>query len=196
MANLLQQLQSDEAVLLMYLADELPETERAEVEKRLSDSQELRDKLAELAAAQETVFSAMKKLDAQTAMPLAQPAAVRQAVRAMHQWQIDRFARPAEEKRRWGLRYPWWIYPSASAAAILIAWLVWWGNRPDVPGIYAGRALINLSDDPAQQAQVVERLRQSFDPPDSVRSLLSAEGDALALSAPDSGSEINEELNQ
>jgi hypothetical protein len=29
------------------------------------------------------------------------------------------------------LRYPWWVYPSAAAASLLLAFLAWWGHSVD-----------------------------------------------------------------
>jgi hypothetical protein len=53
---------------------------------------------------------------------------VRRVVRAMRQWQAGRVARPAPAPAKPGLLYPWWAYPLAAAASIVIAFLVWWGH--------------------------------------------------------------------
>jgi hypothetical protein len=51
----------------------------------------------------------------------------------MREWQAERVARPPAEPEQPSLRYPWWAYPLAAAASVVIAFVVWWGNseRPD-----------------------------------------------------------------
>ncbi len=65
--------------------------------------------------------------------PISERVAVRQAGRAIRQWKIDESRRiPAPPPRR-GLPYPWWSYPLATAAALLLATAVWWGNTTGPP---------------------------------------------------------------
>lgn len=128
MANLLGQLGGDEGVLLMYLAGELPDGDRAEVEQRLSRDPALRAELESLREAHDAFAAAMPALDRVERLPAPQGPGVRRVVRAMQQWQAGRLAaEPAPEPVK-TLRYPWWAYPLAAAASVVIAFVVWWGN--------------------------------------------------------------------
>lgn len=128
MANLLQQLENNEAILLMYLADELPAEERAEVEHMLNNDAGLRASLEELRAAHGAFSAGMAALDRATRLPAPESVAVRRVVRDMGQWQARRVANPPKAPPAPTLRYPWWAYPMAAAASVVIAFLVWWGN--------------------------------------------------------------------
>jgi hypothetical protein len=132
MPSHLQNLQNNEAILLMYLADELTGEDRAEVEQMLATDAILRNELDYLRDSQEKVLAELAVLDRQPTR-ISQAVAVRQVSRAMKQWQVDRLSRPREVPvTRRGLRYAWWIYPSVSAASIVIASIIWWGmNNPD-----------------------------------------------------------------
>ena len=128
MANLLGQLGGDEGVLLMYLVGELPDEDRAEVERRLARDPALRAELESLREAHDGFAAAMPMLDRVERLPAPQGPGVRRVVRAMQQWQAGRLAaEPAPEPVK-TLRYPWWAYPLAAAASVVIAFVVWWGN--------------------------------------------------------------------
>jgi hypothetical protein len=135
MGSLLQQLENNEAILQMYLADELGVEDRREVEQMLRGDAGLAAELDELRAAQNAVMAAIGALDQSAPLAISTPAAVRQVSRLMKQWQVDRLARPAVEAQKGG-RFPWWTYPAASvatAAGVLIAMMVWWGMKSDGP---------------------------------------------------------------
>ena len=200
MSNLLQQL-DEQSMLLMYANDELPEADRAEVEQRLAHDPALSARLAELSSAQERIFSGLGRLDAKTPLAISQAVAVREVSRAMRQAMAERAAASVDDKPKWGLRYPWWAYPSAAAAAILIAWLVYWGNSPDNAAQLATNAPATqtdkwLIDDDSAVQQVADRLQQSFDgQAEASAPLIKAEGDAYALSQEAiPGESLNEEL--
>ena len=129
MASLLHQLETDEAVLLMYLADELPPEDRAEVDRRLAADAGLCAGLDRLRSAYESVAAAVERDDRLGRLPVPESVAVRRVGREMRQWHARRLAaaaRPAVPAAM--LRYPWWAYPLAAAASIILAFLVWWGN--------------------------------------------------------------------
>jgi hypothetical protein len=136
--SLLEQLENNEAVLLMYLAGELPAQDRAEVEQLLATDASLRRELEALSAAHGRVASAIRDLDVAECPPVCDDAAVRQAVRAMWRWELTHARRPAEAPAARGLRYSWWVYPLASAAVVLLAILVWWGMNDTTVGIPDG----------------------------------------------------------
>ena len=129
MQSVLNQLENNDAVLLMYLADELPAADRAEVERMLAVDAALRGQLEHLRAAYGSISDALARDDRAARPAVSEAAAVRRVGRAMRQWHARRLAAvPAPERRTSPLRYPWWAYPLAAAASVVIAFLVWWGN--------------------------------------------------------------------
>ena len=161
MASLLQQLENNEAILLMYLADELGAEDRREVEQMLSRDGGLRAELEKIRAAQIAVMAAIASLDQSAPLAVSTPAAVRHVSRLMKQWQVDRLARPLAEAQKRGPRFPWWAFPAASvatAAGVLIALMVWWGMKSDVPIAGTGLpatapAMIAVDDQASQEGQ-------------------------------------------
>src|SRR4051812_38121876 len=113
----------------MYLAGELPEADRAEVDRMLSVDAGLRDQLERLREAYGWFSEEMARDDRSGRLAVSEGAAVRRVGRAMRQWHARRLAAaPAPVEASSGLRYPWWAYPLAAAASVVIAFLVWWGN--------------------------------------------------------------------
>ena len=93
MASLIHELENNEALLLMYLAGELPPEDRLEVEQMLAADAGLRAELSDIQSAHDGAMSVLARLDGnRTALP-AENHAIRQAMRAMKQWQVDRLAR-------------------------------------------------------------------------------------------------------
>src|SRR5437868_3050467 len=137
MASLLQQLQGDESILLMYLADELPAEDRAQVERRLAGEAGLRDRLRQMQSLHQEVSTGLASLDALNSSRLAQgssaaEAAVRQVSRAITRWHVNGPPRSAVVRRPGrNIHLPRWAYPTAAAAAILIGWIAWWGFQPN-----------------------------------------------------------------
>jgi hypothetical protein len=133
MGNFLQQLQNNEAVLLMYLADELPSEDRTEVEQLLANDAGLRRELAQLKDAQSAVTASLYDLDASSPLPVAAGVAMRQVSRIMKQRQLDKLVVEPHmaAKRQWNI--PWWAYWTASAAASIVVLVVWWGMKSDLP---------------------------------------------------------------
>lgn len=132
MRSILNQLESNEAILLMYLADELPGGDRAQIERRLSSDASLRTQLDQLRMAQGAIDVSLKRLDAVQTLPGSQGPAVRQIVRSMRQWHVNRVAEAARPRAALrNLRFPWWSYPLAAAAAVTFAFLAWWWNLPE-----------------------------------------------------------------
>jgi hypothetical protein len=126
--SLLEQL-GNEAVLVMYLAEELPPEDAAEVRQLLESDARLREQLETLRRAHSEFLYGMAILDGTEPPPVAAAVATRDVTRAVERWRIaEALRRPRLEPSRAGLRYPWWAYPMATAAAVLIAFLAWWGN--------------------------------------------------------------------
>lgn len=124
--NVLEKLENNEFILLMYLADELPVEDKAEVERMFETDRALREQLAELRGAHSRFSERMTRSDDASPLRTSQAAMSRRIGRAMRQRLADRVV-PAPAKKR-GLRYPWWAYPSAAVAASVLAGLTWWGN--------------------------------------------------------------------
>ena len=128
MASVLQQLDDKQAVLLMYVADELTPDDRAEVERMLAVDADLRAELERLRDASAWFADQMRRSDRFARPTVPEYAAVRRVGRAMRQWHARRLAAAPAGPAARTLRYPWWAYPLAAAASVVIAFLVWWGN--------------------------------------------------------------------
>jgi len=113
------------ALLLMYLADELSPKDRAELEIRLRADAGLSAELERLRTAQEFFDGAMKAMDFGQTASASDAAAAERADRAIRVWAAARNSRPRQTKPKERF-LPWWSYPLASAAAVLVA-VVYWG---------------------------------------------------------------------
>lgn len=129
MPHLLERLENNEAVLLMYLAGELPAEDQAEVEQMLTTDVQLAAELVRLRATIIDHEAMLRGADAQSRLPVAESVAVRNTLRRMRQWRLEHPKQPAAPMVKPGLAYPWWAYPTSAAAMLLLAMLVWWGFR-------------------------------------------------------------------
>ena len=126
MGSLLRQLENRQAVLLMYLADELPAEDRAEVVAALTGDAAMRAELEELQTVQEQVFTALLSLDRAIPAPASQAMALRQVSRAMTRWQLEHPAATiAAPTARRSMRIAAWSYPLTAAAAVIISFFIW-----------------------------------------------------------------------
>ena len=180
MSSLLQQLQSDEAVLMMYVADELPPEDRAAVERRLAADGRLRGELDRLREAHEAFAAAMPALDRTDRPPVPEAVAVRRVVAAMRQWQAQRVVPAAAAAPAPPLRFPRWAYPLAAAAAVVFALVAWWGlsDGPDGRQRYA-RPNLPLQLDAGERpsapdflAAMIVATSAPIDPPEEVAALV------------------------
>jgi len=127
MSSLLQNLSSNETVLLMYLANELPADDRAEVEAMLSSDLQFGLPLAQLRQYFDTANVSIALDDARSPIPSSFAAArafgdhVRKA-RATQRTIDD--TGPARRSR-------WMLYPTAAAAMLTVGMLLWWGTTRD-----------------------------------------------------------------
>jgi len=132
MRNVLHQLHDRESILLLYVADELSPADRAEVQRMLSSDPSMAATLEELRLLRDSLDAALARVDARLAVPGSASAAARQFGRAVRQWHVDRVASvPVTDAR--SLRFPWWTYPLATAAAITLAVVVWWQTFQSAP---------------------------------------------------------------
>ncbi len=125
MKSLLPQLQDDEAILLMYVADELPPADRSVVERRLNTETSLRDQLDALRGVQAAAYAALHTTDAQR-LP-GQGAGSRRVIRSIQKWLGGRAVEQAASahKDRFRLRIPAWTYPVAAAAVLVVGFMLW-----------------------------------------------------------------------
>jgi anti-sigma factor RsiW len=163
MAGLIHNLENNEAVLLLYLGDELPPEDRAEVEQMLRSDSGLAETLESLRRMQAQVIAGLEHLDGP--LPASDEALVRRVSRQMRRHQVELAARPApvvrpQQRRVW----PWWAYTAASIAAMIFIVLGLWGVgvidfQPPLPG---GTQLGDERTEDPEEAQMVEMLVDSL----------------------------------
>jgi anti-sigma factor RsiW len=140
MPNLLEQLENNEAILQMYLAEELPADDQAEVDQLLLTDVRLRAELEQLRTEVADNNALFSIADAQSPPPISEAAALRGAMRAMRQWRLTHQKQTVERPAQPGLRFVWWLYPGSAAAMLLLASVIWWGFRQEPIGDhYAGQ---------------------------------------------------------
>jgi anti-sigma factor RsiW len=133
MPSLLEQLGNEQA-MLMHLAGELPPEDAAELEAMLKTDPRLAREAEELREMRDSVFSSLERLDRLEPPPLTDAMALRNVRRELNLQRLSLIsAESAEKSLGKRLRYPWWVYPMATAAAVLLAFLVWWGNSDYSP---------------------------------------------------------------
>ena len=122
-----------DALLVMYVNGELANGEKAALERRVASEPALAAELQRVRDAQSFFADSIRDADAGAKMPVGEGVAVRRVSRAIQQWQVDRIRStpPAQKK---GLPLPWWSYPVAVAASLIIGFLVW-SSRQKVESI-------------------------------------------------------------
>jgi len=148
MDSLLQQLENNEAILLMYLADELPAADRAEVEQMLQSDANLRGELESLRHTQTGFEQTMLAADAEHPLPTSEQVASRQVLRMVNRWISQQLAQEAALKpmvlgshsRRW------WLYPMAVAAMLLLGFILYTGFHQPTTNFVADRNGSSQSD--------------------------------------------------
>lgn len=135
MSQHLHNLENNEAILLMYLADELDAEDRAEVEQMLAADAQLRAQLNALSAAQRQVETALSQSDAH--QPLFGMESERgRVVRAMRQWQLEKTVGLSRASVKPIRSIPGWVKVSAALAASFAAFMIWWGKT--APSVDSG----------------------------------------------------------
>jgi len=164
MKSLLHTLNDNEAVLLMYLFNELPADDRAEVEEMLAFDGGLRCELEQLKAMHQTIDGALEVADARVASPRAEAAVRRQAYKAIDQWDTRQHAlvAPIPIKPRSLLRLV--LYSSGIAAAILVGFSYIWvmSSHSDLSLIGPG-PLVSAGD----EEQLINTLTDANSPENS-----------------------------
>jgi len=122
---MLESLENNELILLMYLAGELPPVDHLEVAEMLAADAGLRRELEQIREMSGALKGGLAALDRAEPLP-SEVVVARRIGRAMRQHALRaaeaaRKSKPASSK----LVFPWWAYPSVAAAAIFIAFLTW-----------------------------------------------------------------------
>ena len=124
MKSYLQHLENNEAILLMYLGNELPAQDRAEFEQMLASDASLRAEMEIVRQTQQLAFDALQSLDAVTRPPISPMVAQRRVSQLVRDW-ADRRRRPmvtVSEARR---QMQWRRISIAAAAALLVGCYIW-----------------------------------------------------------------------
>lgn len=161
---MLEQLESDQAIILMYVADELSPGDRAQVEQRLLVDAAFRSQFEELQNSQSEIEEGIASLDAVQPLPVSLGSSQAKLSRLFKQWHTDRLARrrdPVDTRSIFAKLAP--AYPFVAAAALFCGFIVWWGLRDDgqMPPVAATTNMIDLlqqeEKQPASQAAVVAK---------------------------------------
>lgn len=133
MKSLLHSLADSDSVLLMYLFDELPEEDRAEVESMLVTDHGLSTRLEELRAAYEHTTQLLVQCDAASkTQARSVNVARRNAVRLLGQWQVQKtIDQPAPREVSAVRKYV--LYPAMGLAAMMLIGLILWGMFGTAP---------------------------------------------------------------
>ena len=168
MSNLLSELENNEVVLMLYLAGELPQEDRIEVQQMVERDSALR---AQCIAMDRLVSRAALSFGTDTALSAAAPAErARQRLSPIfRQWTTQRLSRPAPIPEVAIRRTPWFMYPLGAAAIILVAIAVFWSSiepgyttmsNPDREVAYLPD-WTDLADDSPVEIDTIEASRQA-----------------------------------
>lgn len=192
MKSVIGQLDRD-SLLVLYVAGELSAEDRRRVEGMLQGDAGMRSELEGLRAAQGMVEEGLDRADRVERLPVEPRVLERRVGRMMREWQAGRPAAPETVVQKVvGLKYPWWAYPTTAAAAIALAFLVWWGNTPLKPSlpqvaqnIPAVQQPQTTTEEPPpvvdETQQLADDLERSFAHP-AHEGIREAEGQLVALS--------------
>jgi anti-sigma-K factor RskA len=154
-----------EAMLMLYLANELPESERGQVDRMLEADEALRRMLDELRRSQAMITVGLARLDAGNPLPAA-PVLARGIGRSMRQWQVERLTRPTPAAGRPVSHFAWRSYGlAAAAAAAIVVCVVWWSRVAD-----RSPAVVTAGGATAAEAHIAEELEPAL----AMRQLLTA----------------------
>jgi anti-sigma factor RsiW len=159
MSSLLQQLENNEAILLMYQAGELPEADRREVEQMLAGDPALRMELAEIASMHDLMAAALGEADP-SSQASRREAAVRQVSRAVAAANLGapRKLQPAAQSSRSRTRIAPWAYPIAAAAMLVIGVMIFSDNPPKTVAVLQPDSSTNLPAPPQGPVEIIPAL--------------------------------------
>jgi hypothetical protein len=147
--NVIEKLENNEQILLMYLADELPADDRIEVEQMIRSDASLRQEMDRLQEAYQFVDRELARLNETQPTALHSEFAARNVGREIRQ----RLARPKvassaphgeQSARSWR-----WLYPTAAAAAVLVGALLWLDHEAGmIPSTTGGGPVVTDNPNP------------------------------------------------
>ena len=151
------------ATLMLYVSGELEPAEREAFERRLAAEPALAAEVEQARGAHDAVAAQLARADAHGRLPVNEAVAVRRVSRAISTWQVNRNAAPAAAvKPAW--RLPWWAYPTAAAASLIVGFLVW-SSRQEIrslaPSPDAQRGISMLEQ---EQSELAEWIATSLEP--------------------------------
>lgn len=134
---MIEKLENNEQILLMYLAGELPPEDLADVEQMLTSDATLRRDWQEMQALHSAMGQGLGRLDEISSMPISAQFAARQVSRAMRQKLAQPKVAPAAvvngQPRSW-----WWLYPTVAAASVAIVAMVWINHQQTPTSLPSG----------------------------------------------------------
>lgn len=130
---MIEKLENNEQILLMYLAGELPAEDRAGIEQMLAADTSLRRQYEQLQALHVAVGEGLGRLDEISPMPVNTDFAVRQVGRAIRQQLARPKVAPAAAASKGPGRSWWWLYPTVAAASVTIVAMIWLNRQASKP---------------------------------------------------------------
>lgn len=130
MSTLLNQLENNEAVLLMYIANELPPADRQEIENLLKHDPQLRAQYESIFSAYKTSERLLDEAD-KTVPSRGAFVAARLFGDLVRQKQHTSETSSVDEKVEYRRRVSLWWYPVAAAAAVTFGMFLWWKNASE-----------------------------------------------------------------
>lgn len=129
-----EQINSEQAQLLLYLAGELSASERRALEAKLAADASLRQQLVDLQRVETSINQTLSSIDAADMLQSRLPSIERQVSRTIAQWNVDRHAPSAPLIARTRIkRVPLWMYPLAAAAMVMVGLGIWWLSLEALP---------------------------------------------------------------
>lgn len=126
MTRPIQQLSSEESLLLAYVAGELDGDELAELTRRMDADAMLPPRMRHLQKDYAAVMDQLQLLDQGRADN--EEAALRRVDRLLTDWRIDKHSkRVLEPVQHWHI--PGWSYAAAAAVLLLVGFCFWWANN-------------------------------------------------------------------
>jgi len=129
MKSFLQNLENNEAILLMYMADELPPADKLEVEQMLASDAALRGELEILRQTHQLAYDSLETLDSVTRPAAPAIVALGQVTRLIHQWAEGR-RQPVVTVAVIHRPLPWLRISMSVAATLMIGYYIWAVYQP------------------------------------------------------------------
>src|SRR5688572_16443860 len=150
-----------EAAMMLYIGGELEPQQREAFEQRLAGDPQLAAEVEQARAAQASVAAELARADAHMRLPAGEGVAVRRVSRAINTWLVTRSAATMPPVKK-GLPLPWWVYPTAAAASLVVGFLVWSSRQEVRPLDPSPEAQAGINQLAAEQEELAEWLTTSL----------------------------------